>query len=70
MKRFVFYIVLKDLNKKNWLIKKKSAFFKIGSSMCEILKTCMKSFIELFHSECDIEYELKDVECVRIYNMV
>ena len=70
MKRFVFYTVLKDLNKKNWLIKKKFAFFKIGSSMCEILKNCMKSFIELFNSECDIEYELKDVECVRIYNMV
>ena len=37
--------------------------------MCEILKNCTKSFIELFNSECDIEYELKDVECVRIYNM-
>lgn len=29
--------------------------------MCEIVKSCMKSFIELFHSKCDIEYELKDI---------
>ena len=29
--------------------------------MCEIVKSCMKSFIELFHSKSGIEYELEDI---------